>query len=145
MISLAVSSFVFIRLCIINFDMDKSRVQTIFIETISRSDLKCSQSKQNSLLLAKYGSGQVGMLLILPTDSSPKYCITILEHRLLPSLIMCLDGKLLSGIRQVAVQHLACELNWVTLPYKGTAKKELTTGQSAGSKDMFVGSCSGYC
>lgn len=87
----------------------------------------------------------MGVLLILPTDSSLKYCITILEHRLLPSLIMCLDGKLLSGIREVTVQHLASELNWMTLPYKEMARKTLTTGLSAGSKDIFVGSPAGYC
>lgn len=84
------------------------------------------------------------VLLILPTDSSLKHCITILEHMLLPSLIMCLDGKLLSGIREIAVQHVASELNWMTLPYKGKAKKALTTSLSAGSKDMFVGNSAGY-
>lgn len=94
-------SFMFIRLCVINFDTNKSWTQTIFIKTINRLDLKCSQSKKNSLQLAKYGSGQVGVLLILPRDSSPKDCVTILEHRLLLSLIMCLDGKQLSGIREV--------------------------------------------
>lgn len=82
----------------------------------------------------------MGVLLILPTDSSPKYCIIILEHTLLPSLIMRLDGKLLSGIIEAALQHLASELNWMTLPYKEMAKKALTTGLSAGSKDMFAGS-----
>lgn len=56
---------------------------------------------------------------------------------------MCLDGKLLSGIREIAVQHVASELNWMTLPYKGKAKKGLTTSLSAGSKDMFVGSSAG--
>lgn len=115
------------------------------METINRLDCKCSQSKKNSLLLDKYGSGYVGVLLISPTHSSPKYCITILEHMLLPSLIMCLDGKLLPGIREVAVQHLASELNQMTLCYKGMAKYELTTGLSAGSKAIFVGSSAGYC
>lgn len=57
---------------------------------------------------------------------------------------MCLDGKLLSGTRDTAVQHVTSELNWITLPYKGKAKKALTTGLSAGSKDMFVGSRAGY-
>ena len=92
------------------------------METINRLDRKCSQSKKNSLLLDKHGSGYVGVLLISPTRSSPKYCITILEHMLLPSLIMCLDGKLLRGMREVAVQHLASELNQMTLCYKGMAK-----------------------
>lgn len=57
---------------------------------------------------------------------------------------MCLDGKLLSGIREIAVQHVASELNWITLPYKGKSKKALTTGLSAVSKDIFVGSSAGY-
>ena len=51
---------------------------------------------------------------------------------------MCLDGKLLSGIRETAVQHVTSELNWITLPYKGKAKKALTTGLSAGSKDICL-------
>lgn len=117
-------NFVFIRVWMINFDMDKSWTEAIFMETVSRLHLKCSQSENNNLLWDKYGSGWVGVLQILPTDSSPKYCITIVEHTLLPSLIMCLDGRLLSGIREVVVQHLASELNWVTLPYKGMAKKD---------------------
>lgn len=64
----------------------------------------------------------MGVLLITP-DSSPKYFIIILEYILLPSLIMCLDSKLLSGIRDVAVQHLSSELNWMTLPYKAIQKR----------------------
>lgn len=87
----------------------------------------------------------MGVLLILPRDSSPKYCVTILEHRLLPSLIMCLDGKQLSGMREVRVPHPASELDWMTFPYKGMAKKALTAGPAAGSQDVFVGSHAGYC
>lgn len=35
-------SFMFIRLCMTNFDMNNSWTQTIFIKTINRLDLKCS-------------------------------------------------------------------------------------------------------
>lgn len=96
--------------------MDKPWTHIIFWKQLVDLTLNVHRVRKNSLLLDKYGSGLGGRATDFTNrDSFPKYCITVLEHMLLPSLIMCLDGKLLSGIREAAVHHLAPK--WTGWPY----------------------------